>query len=170
MSDLSQALVDKCRHLLVDDLRAIEGCLARLHEADVWWRPNSVSNSVGNLLMHLNGSLTEWIVGGVDLQPFVRDRAAEFLTMPRSTTSSELWRTLQTTVEEALRVLERLDEASLLSRREIRQQNVSVLDAILHSVHHFGEHSGQIVLITKARTAIDLELTSLRTIATPCRP
>src|SRR5512138_320081 len=31
----------------------------------LWWRPNEQANSVGNLLMHLEGNVRQWIVGGV---------------------------------------------------------------------------------------------------------
>ena len=28
-----------------------------LSEEQVWWRPNEASNSIGNLLLHLNGNM-----------------------------------------------------------------------------------------------------------------
>ena len=36
------------------------------------------SNSVGNLLVHLAGNVTEWILGGVGGQTISRYRAGEF--------------------------------------------------------------------------------------------
>ena len=38
-------------------------CVNALPRATVWARPNATSNSVGNLLVHLTGNVTEWILG-----------------------------------------------------------------------------------------------------------
>ena len=44
----------------------------------LWWRANDQSNSAGNLLLHLNGNVRQWILGGVGRQANERHRAAEF--------------------------------------------------------------------------------------------
>ena len=33
-----------------------------LTDEQVWWRPNEASNSIGNLLLHLNGNVRQWLV------------------------------------------------------------------------------------------------------------
>src|SRR5205823_8124238 len=56
----------------------IRECLAKLDDEQIWWRPNESSNSVGNLVIHLAGSLNHFLnrqLGGFD---YDRDRAAEF--------------------------------------------------------------------------------------------
>src|SRR3954452_11132528 len=56
----------------------IRECLARLDDEQIWWRPNESSNSVGNLVLHLTGSLNHYLnrqIGGFE---YDRDRAAEF--------------------------------------------------------------------------------------------
>jgi Protein of unknown function (DUF1572) len=83
---------------------------------------------------------------------------------------ADLWRTLETTVHDVDRVLAGLDETSLLSRRTIRDLDVSVLEAISHSVHHFGEHTGQIITITKLRIGRGLGLMNRRTIPVSSGP
>jgi hypothetical protein len=40
----------------------------------------------------------------------------------------------------------------------IQDYDVTVLEAIYHVVEHFGMHTGQIILIAKARTGEDLSL------------
>ena len=50
-------------------------CVNALPRSAVWARPNQSSNSIGNLLVHLTGNVTEWILG--DLQPYVRDTLSE---------------------------------------------------------------------------------------------
>ena len=168
MTDPAHTVLDKCRHLLTDDLRAIELCLERVSDDDFWWRPNEASNGIGHLLQHLNGNLAEWIIGGVDGRPFVRDRATEFVTGPA--TRSDVWLALQATVDDVNGVFARLDESALVAKRTIRGLDVSVLEAILHVVHHFGEHTGQIILLTKLRTGTDLGLMGRRSLVVPRDP
>ena len=33
----------------------ITRCIDSLTDEQIWWRPNEASNSIGNLLLHLNG-------------------------------------------------------------------------------------------------------------------
>ena len=44
----------------------------------IWWRPNPASNSMGNLMLHLNGNVGQWLVASFNRQPDHRDRPAEF--------------------------------------------------------------------------------------------
>src|SRR6266566_7017509 len=53
-------------------------CLDSLTAEQVWWRPNEQSNSIGNLLLHLNGNVRQWIVASLGDISNVRDRSAEF--------------------------------------------------------------------------------------------
>lgn len=64
--DVSQVFLLKSVSLLASDfLPKIGRCLDHLTEEDVWWRPNEASNSIGNLLLHLRGNVSQWIIGGV---------------------------------------------------------------------------------------------------------
>src|ERR1041385_5771239 len=56
----------------------VRKCVEQLDEEQIWWRPNETSNSVGNLVLHLTGSLNLYLnrlIGGF---PYTRDRDAEF--------------------------------------------------------------------------------------------
>ena len=37
-------------------------CLESLTAEQVWWRPNEASNSIGNLVSHLDGNVHKWLV------------------------------------------------------------------------------------------------------------
>jgi uncharacterized damage-inducible protein DinB len=145
------------RLLTADYLPKIEACLHRLSEEDVWWRPNEASNSVGNLILHLCGNVTMWIIGGVGGRNFQRNRQQEF-DERRQIPKAELLTKLKRVVEEADEVIESLDENELLHRREIQTYDVTVLEAVYHVVEHFSMHTGQIILLSKARVAEDLRL------------
>src|SRR5580692_4850376 len=56
----------------------IETCVEMLTPEQLWLRNAANSNAVGNLLLHLNGNVRQWILHGVGGQPDLRDRDAEF--------------------------------------------------------------------------------------------
>jgi uncharacterized damage-inducible protein DinB len=146
------------RHLLTADyLPKIEACLHRISEEDVWWRPNDASNSIGNLILHLCGNVTMWIIGGVGERSFERNRQQEF-DERRHIPKAKLLEKLRRVVEDADDIIEALDDKTLLSRRHIQNYDVTVLEAVYHVVEHFGMHTGQIILLSKARLAEDLGL------------
>ena len=155
---VGKAFTDKSRLLLTTDyLPKIEACLHRLGEEDVWWRPNDASNSIGNLVLHLCGNVTMWIIGGVGGRTFERNRQQEF-DERRQIAKHDLLTKLRRVIDEADEIIETLDEKTLLSRRQIQSYDVTVLEAVYHVVEHFGMHTGQIILLSKARLAEDLEL------------
>jgi len=148
-------LAEARRHLGEDYLPKIERCLERLTDEQVWWRASERSNSVGNLLLHLEGNLRQWVVsgagGGRDAR--VRDREfAERRLVPRE----ELLAALRAAVEEADAALARLDPAALLETRLVQGLDVTLLAAVFHAVEHFSMHTGQIILLTKLLADEDL--------------
>lgn len=158
MKDVADNFVSAARSYLRDDyLPKIENCLERLTDEDVWWRAGQESNSIGNLLLHLDGSTRMWIVSGVGGAPDLRDRQREFderSPVPRA----ELLARLKATLREADEVLSRVGADALAERRQIRDTNVTVLEAVFHAVEHFSMHAGQVFLLTKLRTGEDLKL------------
>ena len=155
---LESTLLHLARTRLVNDYPGqIDACLEVLTDEDVWWRPNEASNSIGNLILHLCGNVTMWIIGGVGGRNFERHRQQEF-DERRQIPKAELLTKLSRVVEEADEVIESLDENELLHRREIQTYDVTVLEAVYHVVEHFSMHTGQIILLSKARVAEDLRL------------
>ena len=158
MTDISGIFLSKSSSLLRSEyLPKIERCLEGLTDDDVWSRPNEASNSIGNLLLHLRGNVTQWIIAGVGGRTRERRRQQEFDQRNRIPTA-ELLAGLRAAVEEADEIIRGLDIAALGSRRAIQDYDVTVLEAIYHVVEHFSMHTGQIILMTKARTGKDLKL------------
>jgi uncharacterized damage-inducible protein DinB len=157
-ADVSNAFLQQSVSLLTSDfLPKIERCLDHLTDDDVWSRPNEASNSIGNLLLHLRGNVTQWIVAGVGGRTYERHRQREFDERTHIP-ANELLAQLRGAVENASEVIRGLDADTLLSRRSIQDYDVTVLEAIYHVVEHFSMHTGQIILLTKARTGKDLKL------------
>ncbi|HET9634330.1 MAG TPA: DinB family protein [Gemmatimonadaceae bacterium] len=123
-------------------------CVEALPRQAVWSRPNSGSNSIGNLLLHLTGNVTEWILGGVGGQTVSRYRAAEF-SQADGADAHKLLDNLETVLREADSVLAGLTERDLQRQLVIQDRETTVLAAVYHVVEHFAMHTGQIILLTK---------------------
>jgi uncharacterized damage-inducible protein DinB len=123
-------------------------CVDALPQAAVWARPNESSNSIGNLLVHLAGNVTEWILGGVGGQSVTRHRAGEF-EQKDGADASTLLDNLEAVLSEADSVLAGLSAQDLERSIMIQGRETTVLGAVYHVVEHFAMHTGQIVLLTK---------------------
>jgi uncharacterized damage-inducible protein DinB len=126
----------------------LRGSVESLTDEQVWWRPNEASNSIGNLLLHLNGNVRQWLISSFDCANDKRDRSAEF-SERKSIPASVLLEKLAATMNDASEVLARLTEADLLRTLQIQGYTVTGLEAIYHVVEHFGMHYGQIIFVTK---------------------
>jgi hypothetical protein len=143
------------RKLLEQFWPRLRACVELLSDEQVWWRPNEASNSIGNLMLHLNGNVRQWLVSSFKRLEDTRDRPSEFGER-RLIPASALLEKLGTTVEEASEVLARLTEADLLTIFHIQGYRVNGLEAVYQVVEHFGIHYGQIVYITKLVRGADL--------------
>ncbi|MGP8252896.1 MAG: DinB family protein [Terracidiphilus sp.] len=130
-------------------------CVESLTDEQVWWRPNAASNSIGNLILHLNGNVTQWLVDSFNRDEDKRNRPAEFAA-EGGLTAAELLAKLDATMERASQVLDRLTVEELLAPYEIQGYHVRGLDAVYQVVEHFGLHYGQITYIAKSLTGRDL--------------
>ena len=141
--------------LLGDYLPKIERCLEKLTDAQIWWRANEESNSIGNLILHLCGNARQWIICGVGSQPDNRNRDSEFEQrdpIPRT----ELLTLLRSTLAEVDSTLQSVDPTTILDHRKIQGHDVEILEAIFHVTEHFSMHTGQIIMLTKMMTSSDL--------------
>jgi hypothetical protein len=126
-----------------------------LTDDQVWWRPNPACNSIGNLILHLNGNVGQWIVASFDRLDDNRNRPAEF-NERRRIPARELLTRLEGTLQEAARVLTHLTPEELAATYRIQGYTVSGLSAVYQVVEHFGLHYGQIIYIAKSLRGEDL--------------
>ena len=156
MDNVGSALIAQSRSFLVEDyLPKIERCLSLLSDEQIWWRANSQSNSIGNLLLHLSGNVRQWIVAGLGGAEDARDRDAEFEQRDILSRDDLLGR-LRQTLAEADAALAALNPDRLLERFKIQGLEVTALYAMLHVVEHFSMHTGQIIMMSKALGQTDL--------------
>jgi hypothetical protein len=97
---------------LRESLDKIRLATAGLDEDDLWFRPAPGTNSIGNLMLHLAGNLSMWLLAGVGGSAYERDRAGE-LAADRSAGRAELLVRLTAVVEEATALLDGLVAAAV---------------------------------------------------------
>src|SRR6201984_3303979 len=75
----STVFLEFSRQKLVDEnWPRLRGCIESLTDEQIWWRPNEASNSIGNLVLHLNGNVRQWLLASFNRTQDSRNRPAEF--------------------------------------------------------------------------------------------
>jgi uncharacterized damage-inducible protein DinB len=143
------------RYLRETYLLRIERAARTLPAADLWWRPHEDCTSVGNLLLHLEGNVRQWILSGLGGARDRRERASEFAARDGRDAEANgvdaLLARLRATVEEAGELIAGLPPAGWTSRVSIQGFETTVLGAVLHVVEHFSWHTGQVTWIAQSR-------------------
>jgi uncharacterized damage-inducible protein DinB len=153
---VERAFIQQARDLLQKEyVPKIECCLERLTDEQIWWRANSQTNSIGNLLLHLCGNARQWIVCGLGGEADNRERQAEFDDR-RVISREELATGLRTTLNDVDQALARFDVNRLLDRFQIQGTEVTALTAIFHVTEHFSMHTGQVIQLTKMLADVDM--------------
>jgi uncharacterized damage-inducible protein DinB len=121
----------------------------------VWWRPNESSNSIGNLILHLNGNVRQWILTGLGGQEDDRRRQQEFDERTQ-VSIDQLSNTLDQTMQALIPVIDNVSPDDLLRKRDVQTFEETGMTILIHVTEHFSYHTGQIAWITKMLTAKDL--------------
>jgi hypothetical protein len=133
----------------------LRACVELLNDEQVWWRPNPACNSVGNLLLHLNGNVGQWLIASFQKLDDKRNRPTEF-NERRRIPGRQMVDQLDETMLEAAKILGQLTPEELAAIYHIQGYTVSGLEAVYQVVEHFGLHYGQILYITKSLLGEDL--------------
>jgi uncharacterized damage-inducible protein DinB len=140
-----EGLRSRITHFLPAQIRS---CVETLSDEQLWWRPNEQTNSIGNLVLHVSGSMRHYLlrgVGGIDYQ---RDRPTEFSErgpIPRA----QLIATFDETISQAAKVLDSFDTSRFLEPSDDPSYVPTLFDVILNIAVHLATHTGQIVYVTK---------------------
>ena len=119
-----------------------------LTDEQIWWRPNESSNSIGNIVLHLSGSLDHYLnrnLGGLD---FTRDRPGEF-SERRAIPKAELLARFDQMVANAQRTFENLPVERLGDPSPEPRMATIVFEDIVNIAVHVANHAGQILWIAK---------------------
>lgn len=149
------ALVQEVETHLCDTSRQrLLHCLDALTVDEIWRRPNTNSNSVGNLVLHLCGNVRQWICSGLGGAPDQRVRNKEF-SEKGPVPTVKLKQLVEDTLEDARTVLRGLDPASLMHVRPVQAYEQTGVQILVHVAEHFSYHVGQITYYVKAMKDID---------------
>jgi len=152
---LEQDFLTNAADKLAENMGRIETCVAKLPEEWLWARDSENENAVGNLLLHLDGNVRQWILSGIGGAPDARDRPGEFAARSGATAVT-LLTNLGAAVRDAVHVIRTLPHRRLTDAVTIQGYETSVLGALFHVVEHFSGHTYQIILLTKRATHEDL--------------
>lgn len=113
-------------------------------EEDMWMLKGAITNSGGNLTLHLIGNLRHFIghvLGGSD---YVRDRKAEFES--KNVPTEQIIEQLQLTKVEVSQVLEKLTQEDLENRFpiDVFKTEMSTANFLIHLYGHLNYHLGQV--------------------------
>src|SRR5215831_1934889 len=126
-NNIHTAFLQFSRRKLLDQFwPRLRSCVESLTDEQVWWRPNETSNSVGNLILHLNGNVRQWLVASFDRLEDTRNRPAEFAERQVRPLAA-LLEELGATIRRASDVLSRLTEADLRATFHIQGYTVTGL-------------------------------------------
>lgn len=126
----------------------IRAAIDPLTEEQFWWRPNESSNAIGNIVIHLTGSLNHFLnrnFGGLDYQ---RDRPAEFAAR-RTLPKAEVMAAFDEMIETAEKTFSGLAPERLADASPEPKMHSIVFEDLLGVALHIANHAGQIVWIAK---------------------
>ena len=148
------------RRLIEEQLPRICRCARMLGDERVWDRPTPNTNSVGNLILHLCGNTTQWILAQFTDLDDARAREQEFAATGGASVD-ELGAQLERVYREACDVVDAVSEEQLVAPRTVQGYAETGLSAILHVLEHSSGHAGQIYSWTKQVTGVDLAFCDL---------
>ncbi len=140
---------------LEENTPKIERCLNELSEEEIWKKPNNSSNSVGNLILHLCGNITQYIISSLGEIEDSRNRDNEF-TSTCGYNKSELFKKLTTILDQAINTIKNLSDKDLIKVRSVQGFDYSGIGILIHVVEHYSYHTGQITFWAKLLKDKDL--------------
>ena len=150
-------MADEIATAVLDALRAritavfpaqIRECVEALDEEQIWWRPNEGENSIGNIVLHVSGSLNHYLnrqIGGI---PYERDREAEFAER-RLIPKAELLQIFDDMVAKAEQTFNALTPERLGDPSPEPKMYKVVVQDLVGIATHLANHAGQVLWITK---------------------
>jgi len=152
---LQEELIWNAGYRMDESLRQIKICLDMLSEDAIWQKPNESSNSIGNLMLHLCGNITQYGIASINREEDNRKRDEEF-SATSGYTKEELFKKLSDTIADAKRAFYDAHLSELLRKRSVQGFNFSGVGNIIHVTEHLSYHTGQIALWTKMLKNTDL--------------
>ena len=138
-------LIETLKTLFTRDLNRLRAEIELYKkEETIWKTEESISNSAGNLCLHLLGNLNTYIGNEIGKTPYERNRELEFSlkNIPRDA----LVNRIDDTIVVVNAALDSLNERDLLMEYPVLvfQEKTSTVYFLVHLVSHLSYHLGQV--------------------------
>lgn len=152
MERLQQAFLTEANlRLKEESLTRIVQCIDILDDKQLWYAPNLVTNSVGNLVLHLTGNIRQYLCHGIGGKVDVRERDKEFI--PNQTlNATDLKQQISSAIFDGLTCVNAIQSDDWLSEIRVQVFNMNKFSALIHVIEHTSYHVGQITHLTKMQT------------------
>ena len=151
---------DAIQTVMLRELRALDReIVAYPDDESVWKTPEGISNSGGNLALHLAGNLRHFVGAVLGGGTYVRDRNAEFSS--KDLTRDELRAIVASSISELSDAFDRItdDQLSKEYPLKVAERRLRTGDFLVHLAVHLSYHLGQIDyhrrLVTSSSEAVD---------------
>jgi uncharacterized damage-inducible protein DinB len=144
------------RRLLEESVPRLKKCLGELSEAEIWYRPNEQTVSMGNLVIHLCGNVRQWLLTGLGKEPDHRKRDEEFSEkgpIPTDTLIADL----EAVMGKVETLLDNLAPEVMIEKHRVQGYDESGIGILLHVVEHFSYHVGQVTYFVKSTKNMDMK-------------
>ena len=142
---MASATGNAIKTVMLRELRALDRELAAYpDDKSIWLTPPGISNSAGNLALHMAGNLRHFIGFVLGGTAYKRDRDAEFAT--RDMSRADLSSIIATTIEELDNAFGKITDAELAADYPLPlfDNRYETEDWLIHLAVHLSYHLGQI--------------------------
>jgi len=151
-ANLHHAILSEARlRLQNESLNRILQCIDLLDDDQLWSAPNSVTNSVGNLVLHLSGNIRQYFCHGIGGDTDIRERDGEFVPN-QSVSRDDLKALITSAIEDGLTCVNAMSADHWLTEIHVQVFSMTRYSALIHVIEHTSYHVGQITHLTKAQT------------------
>ena len=142
---MASKLGDLIKVVMLRELRALDREIrAYPDDSSVWQTPSGISNSAGNLALHMAGNLRHFIGHVLGGTAYVRDRNAEFGAKDLS--REELRAIIAEAIADLDGAFDRITDEQLASEfpMPIMEHRFRASDFLMHLAVHLSYHLGQV--------------------------
>jgi hypothetical protein len=149
--DIGANYLEEITRSLRGHKRMAEAAIAQLSDEQLFATLDPESNSIALLVKHIAGNarsrFTDFLTS--DGEKPDRKRDQEFVIDPKSTTRAEIMRWWEEGWSIVFNAVGALTPADLPREVSIRQEPMTVLQALQRAMGHYAQHIGQIVFLAK---------------------
>lgn len=154
-AQLVEELVNNALYRMDESTRMIKKSLDEITDEEIWLKPNESLNSIANLMLHLSGNISQYIISSLGETEDIRNRDAEF-NATGGLTKAAVLKKLEDTVNTAKRVIFDTTPEQFVKVRQVQGFSLSGVGIVLHAVEHYSYHTGQIAFWVKQLKNRDL--------------